>query len=214
MATVPLWLLPDRVTVAPSGSLRCSVQPNPTGSAKQVVTSTGDKVSCSVQIICRPGAAPAVGASLTVDGTACTVAHVYVQDTVGPWMRHAVVYCATRSDVLGATLDTTVTAYPSVASTDAYGSTVRVRSATGVVMDALLEPVASSESHADGQRRDQTWRLIVDADLLALDVDAYARVVDADGIVWSLTGDPIVHGRAIGGAWSEAKVRRTGDGAA
>lgn len=214
MALIPLALLPDRAVTASSATIRCNVQPNPTGGAKQVVTDAGDKVSCSVQFTCRPEAAPAVGTSLTVGGVTCAVVKAAVQTSTGPWMRYAMVYCATRTDILGGPLDTTVTVYPSETSTDAYGSTVRVPSATGTILAARLEPVTSSESNADGQRRDQTWRLVVDTDLLALDVDAYAKVIDADGVWWALTGDPLVHTDATGEQWSEARIRRTGDGAA
>jgi len=213
MATIPLALLPDRAVTASSVTIRCNVQPNPTGGPKQVTTATGDKVQCSVQFVCRPEAAPTVGESLTVKGTTCAVVKASEQDSVGPWLRHTIVYCATRTDITGP-LDTTVTVYPSETSTDAYGSVVRVPSATGTSMAARLEPVTSSESHTDGQRRDQTWRLVVDDDLLAIGVDAYAQVVDADGLVWALVGDPLVHTDATGEKWSEVKVRRTGDGAA
>jgi len=214
MALIPFALLPDRAMTASSRTIRCSVQPNPTGGSKQVVTATGDKVSCSVQFTCRPGDAPSVGEALTVKGVTCAAVLSYVQTSTGPWARYALVHCATRVDILGGPLDTTVTVYPSEASTDAYGTPVRSPAATGTELAARLEPAASSESHADGQRRDQTWRLVVDTDLMAIDVDAYADVVDAAGITWRLVGDPLVHTDATGETWSEARIRRTGDGAA
>jgi hypothetical protein len=216
VANIPLAVLRDQATTT-DRTFRCSVTPNPTGATSTVTTASGVPCKCSIRLMTRTGLAPDVGATVTVSGVTGKVAHVAVRDLMGPWQRSAEVFIATRTDIVGALPDT-VTVYPSEATTDAYGTPVRspVRSpaTTGTVLAARIEPAASSESHTDGQRRDQTWTLTVDTDLLALDVDAYADVVDEDGITWRLVGDPLVHTDPTGGRWSEARIRRTGDGAA
>jgi hypothetical protein len=175
-------------------------------------TDDGMKVPYSRKLICRAGSEPDLLAALTVKGVACVVGGFRVQDTTGPWMRHTVVYCTTRHDVVG-DLPDTVTIYPSTTSTDAYGTTRRVPSATGTSMAARVDPVSSAESAADGQRRAQTWTLTVDGDLAAQGVDAYSTVLFGS-VLFHLDGDPLVHADNVGGTHSTATMRRTGPGTA
>jgi hypothetical protein len=207
---VLLALLHDRATLG-AVTLRCAVIPNPRGSVSTVATGAG-RVPYSTELVCRVAAAPTVGASVTVGATTGVVGAVSVFDTPGPWMRHARVYVTSRRDVTGPLPDE-VTVYPSTSSTDVYGTVKRVPGVSGTVMDARIEPAASSEGHTDGQRRTQTWTVTTDGDLLALGVDAYSAV-EHDGVRYAVVGDPLVHADPVGGHWSTATLRRVGDGTA
>ena len=211
-----LALLRDTAQVgAPPVTLRCAVTPNPRRSVGSVNTSTGTKCPYSVELICRVSSAPTVGSVITSAGRTGVVSATIVQDARGPWMRHARVFLTTRSDVLGGDItgdDTVVTVYPSVETIDTYGSVVRVPSATGVNVHALIAPTSATESHSDGQRRVQTWDLRADGDLEALGVDAYSTAVDYQGYTYALTGDPLVHTDPTGGSYSTATMRRVNEG--
>jgi len=204
-------VLRDTVTT-PTGSLRCTVVLTDAGGRGTFTTDGGLKIPYSRKLICRAGAEPARLAALTVKGVSCVVGGTRVYDTTGPWMRHAIVYCTTRSDVVG-DLPDTVTVYPTTTSTDAYGTTRRVPSATGVVLAGRVDPVSSTESASDGQRRSQSWTLTVDGDLAGRGVDAYSTV-HFGSVVFHLNGDPLVHADNVGGTHSTATLRRTGPGTA
>lgn len=206
-----LALLRDTAVVG-TGNLRCAVSPNPGRSVGSVTTATGQKCPFSVEFICRVPQAPAVGSAITAGGRTGVVSAVSVFDSRGPWMRHAKVYVTTRVDITGP-LDDEVTVYPSVATVDAYGTPVRVPSVSGVTLSASMEPTAASEDHSDGQRRNSTWTLTVDADLTESGVDAYSTVVDEAGFTYALVGDPLVHDDPTGGHWSTAVLRRMNEGA-
>jgi len=208
---VPLAVLRDTVTV-PGGSLRCHVILTDAGGRGTYTTDDGLKVPYSRRLICRAGSEPARLTALTVRGVSCVAGAVRVMDTTGPWMRHTVVYCTTRSDVVG-DLPDTVTVYPSTTSTDVYGTIRRVPSATGVSVAARIDPVSASESTSDGQRRAQVWTLTVDGDLTAQGVDAYSTV-ESGTVVYAMVGDPLVHADSVGGSYSTASIRRVGPGTA
>lgn len=208
---MPLAVLRDTVTT-PTGTLRCHVALTDAGGRGTFVTDDGLKVPYSRKLICRAGSEPARLSALTVRGVACVAGATRVHDTTGPWMRHTIVYCTTRADVVG-DLPDTVTVYPSTTSTDAYGTTRRVPSASGIVMAARIEPVSSTETSSDGQRRSQSWTLTVDGDLSESGVDAYSTVLFGT-VVFQLVGDPLVHADNVGGTRSTASLRRTGPGTA
>lgn len=210
---VILAVLRDVATVD-GARVRCARIPNPRGGASTVTTDDGERVPCSLELVFRRSSAPAVGATLALGGVSGHVMVSREQDAPGPWMRHTRVWVATRADVLGGPLDTTVTVFPSAVEVDGYGTPRRVPSATGTAMIARLDPASTDESHADGQRRTQTWTLTVDTDLTAAGCDAYAVITDADGMRYALDGDPIVHTDPAGNSWSTARVRRYGDGGA
>lgn len=207
----PLALLPDRVTVG-SGSLRCARVGVGRRSRLTVLCADGSQVAYSHELICRRASAPTVGVEVTVAGVVGRVSAVSVMDSPGPWMRHARVYVTTRSDIVGPLLET-VTVYPTVETVDIYNTPRRVPDSTGITMAGRLEDVASSESEQDGQRRVSTWRLTVDLDLSAWDVDAYSTLTDGSGYSWAFDGDPVLHRDPTGLVWSTATLRRTGQAA-
>ena len=212
MVDVPLAALPDRVTT-PDGALRCKVIRTDAGGRGTFVRDDGVKVPYSRKLVCRYGAAPAVGTALTVKDVACVVGAVRSEDVRAPQMRYSTVYCTTRWDITG-DLPDTVTVYPSTTSTSRDGTTRRVADLTaGIVMAARVDPVSSTESEADGQRRSQSWTLTVDGDLGSQGVDAYSTVLHGS-IRYSLVGDPLVHSDAVGGTYSSATLRRVGSGTA
>lgn len=211
MVDVPLAALTDRVTT-PTGVLRCRVIRTDGGGPGTFTGDDGAKVPYSRRLYCRYGAAPAVGAALTVQGVACVVGAVRSEDVRAPQVRYSTVYCTTRADVTG-DLSDTVTVYPTTTTTDRVGTVRRVPSGTGISMAARVEPVSSAESESDGQRRSQAWSLTVDGDLAAQGVDAYSTVRFGTTL-FALVGDPLVHQDTVGGSWSTASLRRTGPGTA
>ncbi|MCU1675339.1 MAG: hypothetical protein JWM93_97 [Frankiales bacterium] len=81
-----------------------------------------------------------------------------------------------------------VTVYVEEASTDAYGTPVRVPSATGVDVIGRVQPVSVSETESTGQAVATVYRFI------ARDMPggAFARVV-WDDREWDLLGEPQRH---------------------
>lgn len=208
---VLLVQLPDRAALS-SSTLRCARVGVERRTVGTVVTLSGAKVGYSEELICRVASAPAVGESITVAGVTGTVSARRIVDTLGPWQRHARVYVTQRSDITGP-LPVTVTVYPSTTTTDAYGTTIRKPSTSGLTMAGRIDPGSTTENHGDGQRRDQSPTLTVDGDLAGLGVDAYSTV-HAAGVVYQVVGDPVVRPDGIGGYWTTATLRRTGPGTA
>lgn len=206
---VPLAVLRDTVTT-PSGGLRCAVLLTDAGGTGTFTMDDGTRVPYSRRLICRAGSAPSRLAVLTVRGVSCVAGAVRVHDTTGPWMRHAVVYCTTRSDVTG-DLPDTVVFYPSVSSTDTYGTVRRSPGVVGLTMPGRVAPTSAREDERDGQRREQSWTVTVDGDLLASGVDAYSVMAHA-GVRYALNGDPLVRTDGVGGSWSTVSLRRVGPG--
>lgn len=79
-----------------------------------------------------------------------------------------------------------VTVYASEPTTDSRGNVVRRPSATPVAVRGFVQPAATAEDRADGQRRVTGWRCLLP---LGTVVDAWS-VLEWGGTRFELDGDP------------------------
>lgn len=98
----------------------------------------------------------------------------------------------------------TITVYPAVGHTNAYGQRSNVPAATGVTVEhALIQPVAAQENDAQGQSAPPRYRLMVRGAPLS----AWAEV-EWNGERYDVVGSPLRHSGSPEVAHITATIQR------